>query len=99
LSTAVITVGHGTLPADDFAAGVDALLALAQDRSVAAMCAESLWWPCHRRLLADALVLLSGTEVLHLFHDGRLEPHRPTEAARVEAGRLVYDLGQTARLL
>jgi uncharacterized protein (DUF488 family) len=84
---------------DEFAAGLDALLQLAEAQAVAVMCAESLWWRCHRRLLADALVLLSGTDVVHLFHDGRLEPHRPTGAARVEDGRLVYDVGSTATLL
>jgi uncharacterized protein (DUF488 family) len=83
----------------EFAAGKDALLETARESRVAVMCAESLWWRCHRRLLADALVMLSDTEVLHLFHDGRLAAHRPTEAARVEAGALVYDVGSTATLL
>jgi uncharacterized protein (DUF488 family) len=55
------------------------------------MCAESLWWRCHRRLLADAVVLVRGTPVEHLFHDGRLEAHRPTPEARVDGRRLVYD--------
>jgi uncharacterized protein (DUF488 family) len=84
---------------DEFAAGVGRLLALAADRPAAVMCAESLWWRCHRRLLADALVLLRGVQVEHLFHDGRLAPHRPSPEARVDTGRLVYDLGTPSPLL
>jgi uncharacterized protein (DUF488 family) len=83
----------------EFAAGVDALVARAGEKRVAVMCAESLWWRCHRRLLADSLALLRGIEVVHLFHDGRREAHRPTDAVRVEAGALVYDVGSTATLL
>lgn len=83
----------------DFAAGLDRLLALAEARSTAVMCAESVWWRCHRRLLADALVLLRGVEVEHLFHDGRLVAHQPSPEARVDAGRLVYDAGTSPALL
>jgi uncharacterized protein (DUF488 family) len=85
----------------EFHDGLDALVDLAAGTpvSVSVMCAESLWWRCHRRLLADALVLLRSVPVMHLFHDGRLAPHRPTPEARVTDGRLVYDLGVTAPLL
>jgi uncharacterized protein (DUF488 family) len=85
----------------EFAAGVADLLDLASappDGRVAVMCAESLWWQCHRRLLADALVLVHGVAMEHVMPDGRLVPHHPTEAARVEGGGLVYDLG-AGRLL
>jgi len=44
-----------------FLAGVEELLALAESESTTVMCSESLWWRCHRRLLADHLVLLRGT--------------------------------------
>lgn len=64
------------------------------------MCAESVWWRCHRRLIADAVMLLHDVVVLHLFHDGRLTPHVPTQAARVERAlepgqpsTIVYDAG------
>jgi hypothetical protein len=61
------------------------------------MCAESVWWRCHRRLIADAAVLLHGADVRNLFHDGRLTVHQPSPEARVAAGDegpiLVYDLG------
>lgn len=78
----------------------DALAALAgdaEDRTVAVMCAESVWWRCHRRLIADAAVLLHDADVRHLFHDGRLQPHRPSPEARVVTrdgdATVVYDVG------
>ncbi|MDA8357829.1 MAG: DUF488 domain-containing protein [Actinomycetota bacterium] len=78
-----------------FAAGLARLLDDAARRPTVAMCAETLWWRCHRRLVADAAVLLDGAEVCHLGHDGRLSVHRVTEGARmVETDgttRLVYD--------
>ena len=79
---------------DEFRDAIDDLLAEGGTRPVAVMCAESVWWRCHRRLLADAVVLLRGTAVEHLFHDGRIDPHRPTPEARVDGRRLVYDGGE-----
>lgn len=82
-----------------FRDALDHLVADAGERDLAVMCSESVWWRCHRRLIADAAVLLSGVEVLHLLHDGRLQTHLPTPEARVEgSGVLVYDLGITPRL-
>jgi len=74
---------------------VDALRSLmaaaAQKERVVIMCAESLWWRCHRRMIADALDV-AGWRVLHLMEGGRLEPHGRSEAARLdEDGGLVYD--------
>jgi uncharacterized protein (DUF488 family) len=79
---------------DEFRDAIDDLLVEGGTRPVAVMCAESVWWRCHRRLLADAAVLLRGTSVEHLFHDGRIDPHRPTPEARVDGRRLVYDGGE-----
>jgi len=79
---------------EEFRDAVDELLAEAGTRPAAVMCAESVWWRCHRRLLSDAAVLLRGAAVEHLFHDGRLDPHRPTPEARVDGHRLVYDGGE-----
>jgi len=77
-----------------FAAGLDELLAGAARTRTVAMCAESVWWRCHRRLLSDAAVLTRQAQVVHLMHEGRLLPHRITEGARLtEDGRLVYDVG------
>jgi uncharacterized protein (DUF488 family) len=55
------------------------------------MCAESLWWRCHRRLLADAL-LAAGCEVRHIMDGPRLVPHRRSPQARIEDGLPVYDV-------
>lgn len=73
-----------------FVAGVDDLVALGDGRAV--MCSESVWWRCHRRLLADHLVLVNGVDVVHLMHDGRRTAHRPTEGVRRVGDRLIYDV-------
>ena len=73
----------------EFAAAVRELLEVTA--SVAVMCSESVWWRCHRRLLADHLILVEGVTVEHLFHDGRLVDHAVTSGARVHGGRVLYD--------
>lgn len=85
---------------EEFGAGLGELLRLAAEQRTAVMCAESVWWRCHRMLLSDALVQVHGVAVEHLMHDGRLDPHRPRPEARVEelsggGRRLVYDVGET----
>lgn len=80
---------------DAFRSGVDELLARGDGRGV--MCSESVWWRCHRRLLADHLVLIQGVDVVHLMHDGRRTPHPPTEGVRADGTRLIYDGGATQR--
>jgi uncharacterized protein (DUF488 family) len=80
----------------DFKAGLDRVMAVAAERRTAVMCAESVWWRCHRRLLADAAVVLREAPVLHLFHDGRLQTHPVTAEARREGDDLVYDGGASS---
>jgi uncharacterized protein (DUF488 family) len=83
----------------DFQAAIDAALAEAESRQVTVMCSESLWWRCHRRLLADFVTVARGVEVRHLMHDGRVEPHRPSDGLRLGENRLlVYDGGQNTLL-
>lgn len=74
----------------DFRAAVDELLELAAARSVAVMCSEAVWWRCHRRLLADHLVLVEGWRVEHLFHDGRLADHPVTPEATRTGDHVLY---------
>ncbi len=81
------------MTSEEFVAGVAELLEMASDESVAVMCSESVWWRCHRRLLADHLVLVHDVVVEHLFHDGRLTRHEPTPEARREGDHVVYDVG------
>jgi hypothetical protein len=61
----------------------------------AVMCAETLWWRCHRRLIADAATGIFGAGVRHLGYDGRLSPHRLTEGLRRDRrGGILYDAAQ-----
>jgi uncharacterized protein (DUF488 family) len=76
----------------DFQAAVAELLDDASRICTTVMCSESVWWRCHRRLVADFVTLARRVPVSHLMHDGRLEPHRPTAGVRLcEDGLLVYD--------
>ena len=74
---------------DEFARELDDLLALAARQHVAIMCAEAVWWRCHRSLIADALVA-RGEPVLHILTPERAEPHVLREFARVDGGRVTY---------
>jgi uncharacterized protein (DUF488 family) len=85
--------GHMRTPT--FLTAVDQVLAVASARGTAVMCAESLWWRCHRRMLADFVTAARGVPVRHLMHDGRLEEHRLSPGLRLrDDGLLVYDGGQ-----
>jgi uncharacterized protein (DUF488 family) len=78
-----------------FRAAVDALVARAATRRIAIMCAESMWWHCHRMLVADA-VTMRGTEVVHLLDAGRREAHRlHATVRRGPDGWPVYDRPDT----
>lgn len=81
---------------DEFAAGVDQLKELAVHVPVAVMCSEAVWWRCHRRLLADHLVLVEGISVYHVFHDCRLTPHEPLAGARRDGSHVVYPVSNVA---
>jgi uncharacterized protein (DUF488 family) len=81
----------------DFRSAIDEVLDQATDACTALMCAESVWWRCHRRMVADFVVLARGVSVFHLMHDGHLQAHTPSDLARLrEDGLLVYDAGQPA---
>jgi uncharacterized protein (DUF488 family) len=83
----------------DFGAAIDAVLTEAEAQPVIVMCSESLWWRCHRRLLADFVAVARDIEVRHLMHDGRTEAHRPSPGLRLrDDGLLVYDSGQATLL-
>jgi uncharacterized protein (DUF488 family) len=82
----------------EFATALAELEALADERCTAFMCAEALWWQCHRRLIADRL-LVDGWQVLHLGRAGAPAAHVLPDFVRLVAGRLIYDAGTTASLL
>jgi len=77
------------LASAEFAEGWQALLALAVARRTALMCAEALWWQCHRALVSDVLKL-HGIEVLHLRGGDTPAPHPWSAAATVAGGHLSY---------
>lgn len=79
---------HARTP-EHAAARADLVRQAATERT-AIMCSEVLWWRCHRRLVADALVLVHGVDVAHLGHDGRVSGHVPAEGARISAEGLHY---------
>ena len=73
--------------------GLSGVLDDARRGAVAVMCSESLWWRCHRRLIADVATLVHAAEVGHLLHDDRFVPHPVTDGARRSGDRVVYDAG------
>ncbi len=76
----------------EFLTAVDEVLDAAAGQPTTVLCSESVWWRCHRRLIADFAVLARDVPVSHLMPDGRLSEHRATDVARRgDDGLLVYD--------
>lgn len=76
----------------DFRAALARLEADGERTALAVMCAETVWWRCHRRLIADALTV-DGHRVLHIMAPANLQEHRRHPALRVDDdGRPVYDV-------
>jgi uncharacterized protein (DUF488 family) len=78
---------------EEFADGLFELLTLAHGLRTAIMCAEVLWWRCHRRLIADVLTSLD-VAVVHIRDERIAEPHRLTAPARMVDGQLSYRSSQ-----
>jgi uncharacterized protein (DUF488 family) len=76
-----------------FERGIARLEELASRSATAFMCAEGPWWRCHRRLVADAM-LVRGWRVEHVMPDGRVQTHALTGFALVEGGRITYPPAQ-----
>jgi len=76
---------------EEFHKGVERLLDLASETGPAAiMCAEAVWWRCHRSLISDYLKS-RGIEVMHILDANKVEPHPFTSAARTVNGKLSYE--------
>ena len=73
----------------EFAAGLDQLLDLARRMRTALMCAELMWWRCHRSMIADALRARDIT-VVHIQDAEHSTVHPWTQPARIVNGRLTY---------
>ena len=74
---------------EDFRRGITRLLDVAGACRTAIMCAEAVWWRCHRSLISDYLKAKS-VEVMHIMAPGKSEAHPFTSAARIVNGELSY---------
>lgn len=81
---------------EPFQLALSTLVAVAQNRRTAIMCAEAAWQQCHRGLIADAL-RANGHQVVHILRDGAPQPHPWTAPARIVNGRLTYSAGEPAQ--
>ncbi len=82
----------GHMRTAEFRDAVAALGARLAVSPVAVMCSESVWWRCHRRLIADFATAACGIAVRHLAHDGRFTEHVVAAGARLTPdGSLIYD--------
>lgn len=72
-----------------YTSGRERLMALANEKRTAVMCAEAPWWRCHRSLISDDLKA-RGWQVIHLLNPGRSQEHPWTPAARIVDGKLDY---------
>ena len=77
------------MESDEFRNAVKELLQLASQRRVAVMCAEAVWWRCHRSLISDYLKA-AGHTVIHVINESKTEEHPFTSAARIVDGELSY---------
>jgi uncharacterized protein (DUF488 family) len=77
------------LASAEFAEGLAQLMALAATARTTLMCAETLWWRCHRSLIADVL-LSRGIEVVHILDATHSTVHPYTSPARIVEGQLAY---------
>lgn len=77
------------LESEEFAAGLAELLQFSEHTRTTLMCAEAVWWRCHRRLIADVLCL-RDIEVIHILDATHAVPHSHAAPARIVAGRLTY---------
>ena len=73
----------------EFRTGIDRLLGEAQKRSTSVMCAEALWWQCHRSMIADYLKA-AECRVLHILGPQKTEDHRYSQPAQILNGQLTY---------
>lgn len=82
---------------DEFALARGRLMRRALEQRCAVMCAEAVWWRCHRRLISDDFSA-RGWQVLHILTAGRIEPHPLNPDARMVDGVLVYPPEQPSLL-
>jgi len=79
------------MPTEEFHQAAGKLLEIAAHKRAAMMCAEAVYWRCHRRLVSDFL-LANNVTVQHIFPNGEVRPHKLTEGGKVEQGNVTYPL-------
>ena len=82
---------------EEFAGGLFELEMIASGSASAIMCAEALWWRCHRRLIANALTSL-GYEVRHIRDANEPEVHGIASPASIVDGVLTYTLPEQPQI-
>lgn len=80
---------------EPFRKAMGKVLEIAGCKRTAVMCAESVYWRCHRRLVSDFL-LANDVTVRHIFPSGELRPHQPTPGAKIVAGQVTYPAEQNS---
>ena len=73
----------------EFQTAVQELMERAQHTRIALMCAEAVWWRCHRSMISDDLCV-KGVHVVHILGEGQDAVHPMTGPARIVDGRLTY---------
>ncbi|MCK9480293.1 MAG: DUF488 domain-containing protein [Bacteroidia bacterium] len=73
----------------EFVNGIQELEEIASKSKVAIMCAEAVWWRCHRSMVSDYLKA-KGWEVLHIMNKNKVQQHTFTQPARVEGNSVFY---------
>ena len=73
----------------EFRNAIHRLVKIAEAKRTAVLCAEAVWWQCHRSLIADDLKS-QNIQVLHILNEKKIEPHSYTKPARIVNGRLTY---------
>ncbi|MDB6028543.1 MAG: Fe-S cluster assembly protein HesB [Verrucomicrobiales bacterium] len=74
-----------------FVDAIEKLLKIAAEKRTAIMCAEAVWWQCHRSMIADYLKA-RGVKVLHILGEKKIQEHPYTSAARIVDGLLTYSV-------
>ena len=79
---------------EPFQKALEELIEFTQKYTPAIMCAEAVYWRCHRRIIADWLIA-AGVEVVDIFGPDRANPHDLTRFAEIRDGRVVYPEGES----
>ena len=74
---------------EDFESGMEELIKLAQQKRVAYMCSEAVWWRCHRSMVSDYLKA-EGWTVMHIMGIDKADEHPYTAPAEIVDGDLNY---------